>query len=65
MREGWGVPEGSQTGHLYVADFSLCRRSSPAPAVLTAERPARVCGACRKTEQVLRSVGQVERVQLD
>ena len=65
MREGWAVPEGSQTAHYYVADWSLCRRHSPAPAVLTAARPARVCGQCRKAADVLRAVGQVERVKLD
>jgi len=65
MTEGRGVPEGPLTAHYYVADWSLCRRSSPGPAVLRAERPARVCGQCRKAADVLRAVGQVERVKLD
>jgi hypothetical protein len=61
MAEGWAIPEGSQTGHYFVADWSLCRRYSPPPAVLTAEPPKRVCGACRQAAAVRRAVGPVER----
>ncbi|MGZ4273215.1 MAG: hypothetical protein ACXVRP_05565 [Solirubrobacteraceae bacterium] len=65
MTEGWGIPESSRTGHYFLDDSSLCRRFSPAPAILTAEPPERVCGACRKALQVRQAVGPVERRKLD
>ena len=65
MAEGWGIPESSRTGHYFVGDWSLCRRCSPPPAILTADPPERVCGACRKALAVRQAVGPVERRKLD
>ncbi|MGZ6344325.1 MAG: hypothetical protein ACXWOW_03340 [Candidatus Limnocylindrales bacterium] len=63
--EGWGIPESSRTGHHFTGDWSLCRRVSPPPAMLAAEPPERVCGACREALQVRQAVGSVERRTLD
>jgi len=63
--DGWALPPGSRTWHAYAGDWSLCRRQSPAPAVLRADPGEPYCLACRKAAILRRALRNVERVELE